>query len=238
MCSCGCGSGTRVVTRGALHDADQERPVTASRNATSQVGALAPGGRAGQEFVIRTTIRVLGLADIGVYPLDVEARGNAGDGFHPLGLAPTWLPFFAGGRASPTRVAVAWPLVDRPHQRADGSFLDDDLDTDLAGNGRLGRALAAAATAAIPQCERWGASRGWPPVVPAARCEPVRVTYARRPRPGPRRARAGGDPRVEAGGKPARRAAVPLPPAGSTAGGQPRTGPCSPCPTATPTSPR
>lgn len=177
--------GERITTRGALREADLERPVTSARNRTATAPtatSLAPGARA--TFVIEATVPVLGLRGVGIYPLDVEARGNAGDGFHPLGLAPTWLPYFAGGRPQPTRVAVVWPLVDRPHQRLNGTFVDDELAASLAPGGRLGRSLAAAAAAAVPQCERSA-----PPAAPAgpgeqrpapapARCERVPVTYA------------------------------------------------------------
>ena len=193
--------GSPVRTRSGLHDADNDRPVTESRSVTATAPAatsLAPG--AGTRFTIRTTVRLLGLSQLGVYPLDVEARGNAGDGFHPLGLAPTWLPFFAGLHVQPTRVAVVWPLVDRPRQRANGTFSDDDLATSLSSTGRLGRLLAAGDSAATPQCDpvlapttpgatptTAGATPATPggkpatttakPAVPR-RCERVLVTYA------------------------------------------------------------
>lgn len=172
--------GSPVRTRGGLHDADIDRPVTSSRSATATTPAaqsLSPG--AGTRFTIRTTVRLLGLSQLGVYPLDVEARGNAGDRFETLGLAPTWLPFFAGLNVQPTRVAVVWPLVDRPHQAALGAFRDADLETTLSGKGRLGRLLAAGDSAAVPQCERPLPAPGPTSRPPAQRrCERVLVTYA------------------------------------------------------------
>ncbi|MCU1588684.1 MAG: glycoprotein, partial [Frankiales bacterium] len=141
--------GSPVTTRGGLHDGDSERPVTQPRSQTATMPiarSLEPG--ASTRFAIRTTVQGLGLNRLGVYPVDVEARGDAGDGFDTLGLAPTWVPYFNGMQVKPTRVAVVWPLVDRPHQRALGAFRDDDLATTLAPQGRLGRMLTAGASAA------------------------------------------------------------------------------------------
>ena len=177
--------GDEVTTRGALQDADLERPLAVSRNRTATVpspSSLLPGKRL--SFVISTTVQALGLSSVGVYPVDVEARGNAGDGFHPLGLASTWVPYFAGGRVQPTRVAVVWPLVDRPHQLTDGTFAEDDLASTLAAAGRLDRLLSAGMAAATRQCEP--SVQPTPTVLPLpgarpptpARCEPVPVTYA------------------------------------------------------------
>lgn len=169
--------GSPVRTRGGLHDADNERPLTQNRPATSTPPAsasLAPG--ATTNFTIRTTVRALGLSQLGVYPLDVEARGNAGQRIETLGLAPTWMPFFAGLRVQPTRVAVVWPLVDRPHQSSLGTFVDAELKAALSNKGRLGRLLAVADAAATPQCERVLTPPAGAP--PPQRCEPVLVTLA------------------------------------------------------------
>ncbi|MCW2543717.1 MAG: glycoprotein [Frankiales bacterium] len=170
--------GNPVITRGGLHDGDSDRPLTQSRGATTVsplATTLQPGSAT--KFAIRTTVRELGLSRLGVYPLDIEARGDAGDGPGPLGLAPTWVPYFDGLRVQPTRVAVLWPVADRPHQRALGTFRDDELDTALSDHGRLGRLVSAAGDAAVPECERALAT---PPgtTPPTPRCEPTRVTYA------------------------------------------------------------
>ena len=177
--------GSPVRTRGSLHDADNDRPITESRSATSTAPAAASlASGATTRFRITTTVRALGLSQLGVYPVDIEARGNAGDGIQPLGLVPTWVPFFQGLHVQPTRVAVVWPLVDRPHQAALGAFRDDALATGLSQGGRLGRMLRAGAAAATPACERIlsppvaKAPPAVPPVTPVRRCEPVRVTYA------------------------------------------------------------
>jgi hypothetical protein len=201
--------GNPVVTRGGLHDADSDRPLTQSREATAVAPlakTLEPGSST--KFAIRTTVRALGLNRLGVYPVDVEARGNAGDGFGPLGLAPTWVPYFDGLRVQPTRVAVLWPVADRPHQRALGTFRDDELDSALSSQGRLGRAVSAAAAAATPACERVLATPAGV-VAPAARCEPTRVTYAVDPDLLLAARALTGTHSVEADGKTSKRPAVP-----------------------------
>ena len=175
--------GERITTRGGLHDADNDRPPTTSRpksSAAPESTSLEPG--ASSRFDIRTTVRSLRLADLGVYPLDVEARGDAGDGFHPLGLAPTWIPFFGGDHVQRTRVAVLWPLIDQPRQGTDTTLVDDSLGSSLSAKGRLGRLLAAAHAAQAPECE---GPAHFPDgtIAPAARtgrqrCEPTPVTYA------------------------------------------------------------
>lgn len=175
--------GDRVTTRGGLHDADSDRPLTTSRNKASAVpdtSSLEPGGSS--RFDIRTSVRNLELSGLGVYPVDVEARGDAGDGFHPLGLAPTWIPFFGGDPVQRTRVAVLWPLVDQPHQGTDATFQDDDLAASLSRSGRLGRLLATGHAAQTRQCDGPahfpdGSTRPAQLGVPA-RCEPTPVTYA------------------------------------------------------------
>ena len=178
--------GDRVQTRGALHEADTDRPLTQSRSRTATAPTsttLAPG--ASTPFRILTTVRVLGLTGLGVYPLDVEARGDAGDGFHPLGLAPTWVPYFGPVRPQRTRVAVVWPLVDQPHQNTQDALVDDSLADTLAPTGRLGRLLSAGEAAATRQCDPVvhlptppGATPAPVVTAPAARCDPTPVTYA------------------------------------------------------------
>jgi len=172
--------GERITTRSELSAADVDRPPTNLRvSAEPALTTLRAGERT--TFDVRTTVAALRLTRLGAYPLDVVARGNAGDGIDTLGLAPTWLPYFAGLTPRPTRVAVVWPLVDEPRRRPDGVLVDDDLAASLAPTGRLGRLLSAARDAQVRQCEAAPA-----PAVPPAkpprpsppRCEPVRVTFA------------------------------------------------------------
>ncbi len=171
--------GDRITTRGGLHDADRDRPFTSSRESAEVSPAqttLAPGALA--RFDLRTTLDHLQINRLGVYPVDVEARGNAGKGIEEsLGLAPTWIPFFAEN-PQPTRIAVLWPLVDQPHQGTDSTLLDDTLATRLLPSGRLGGLLDAARGAEVRDCGRGARGPKGTQSAAPSRCEPVPVTYA------------------------------------------------------------
>lgn len=171
--------GDVVTSRGGLHDADGDRPVTSTRKDVfihSEPDVLRPGAQG--RFDLRTDVKALGLSRLGVYPLDVEARGNVGNGTERLGLVPTWVPFFAGDPVQRSRVAVVWPLVDQPHQGVDTTFLDDGLARALSAQGRLGRLLAAARAGGTRDCQG-PAHRRDGTVTPApTRCEAAGVTYA------------------------------------------------------------
>jgi len=169
--------GDAIQFRGELHNADSDRPPTSLRVGTRpRQRSLAPGGST--SFDLRATVGELGLGDVGVYPVDVVARGNAGEGLDSLGLAPTWLPWF--GTVSPrrTRVAVVWPMTDVSHVNVDGTLRDDELATSLAEGGRLHGLLSAARNALIPRCGPGVARTPGPPEPPPSRCEPVPVTLA------------------------------------------------------------
>ena len=172
--------GSVIQYRGDLHDADTDRPLTTQRQASTAKPERSdlPAG-ASIRFDLHTTADELGLSKLGVYPVDVEARGDAGDGIESLGLAPTWLPFFPE-KPRPIRIAVALPLVDLPHQRTDATLHDDDLSVRLAHNGRLEALLAAGRGAAIGSCDRGAVGPALPPTADPAmtRCEPVPVTLA------------------------------------------------------------
>ena len=168
--------GGRVDSRGMLHDADTDRPVTSARVTLRLPDPLA--AHASVRFDLRTSVERLALGALGVYPLDLEARGDVGDGVQRLGLVPTWLPWFGDDPVRATRVAVVWPLLDTPRQQVDGRFRDDDLATALSGSGRLGRLAASGLGAATSDC---GAAAQGPQglVTPApTRCDPVPVTLA------------------------------------------------------------
>ena len=177
--------GTVLTLRGALHDAEQDgadmRDQIALRGLSdrpaggSRLTSLRPG-RTGW-FDIRTDVGELGLRSSGVYPLEIDARGVVDDtGTQTLGSVPTWLPFFVS-LPKQQKVAVAWPLTERPHQAPDGSFVDDDLATMLA-SGRLARLRTAASRAAGLACGDPGAHRSSGAADPrATRCFPVPVTY-------------------------------------------------------------
>jgi hypothetical protein len=170
--------GSRIGLHSELQAADQDRPPTTNRvSAVPVVDALGPGEQT--LFTVRTTVSELGLTNLGVYPLDVVARGNAGDGIDSLGLAPTWLPYFGRLSPRPTRVAVVWPLVDVPHLEPDGSLRDAaGLTTSLGPTGRLGRLLRVARAAQLPACEPAAVSRDGTPAPRPTRCDPVSVTLA------------------------------------------------------------
>lgn len=169
--------GDVVDTLSELHNADTDRPPTSLRaGVRPAVRALPPGGTT--SFDLRATVAELRLGGIGVYPVDVVARGNAGDGLDSLGLTPTWLPWFGSLTPRPTRVAVLWPLTDVSHVKPDGSLRDDDLTSSLAEGGRLGGLLAAARAALVPRCGPGVARTPGPPEPAPTRCEPVPVTVA------------------------------------------------------------
>ncbi|MCW2599306.1 MAG: glycoprotein [Frankiales bacterium] len=170
--------GNVIQTRGGLHNADTDRPYTSPREpSVTPVGTtLAPGAQT--SFDLRTTVDLLQLTEQGVYPVDIEARGDAGNGLESLGLAPTWIPFFADVTPNPIRVAVVWPLVDQPHQGVDATLLDDKLAADLGPSGRLGGLLVAGRRAATPECVRGAVGPDGKREKAPVRCEPVPVTYA------------------------------------------------------------
>jgi hypothetical protein len=170
--------GDRIVTQSDLQEADQDRPPTRTRASGPPVlTQLAPNQVTA--FRVRTTVPQLGLDRLGVYPLDVVARGNAGDGIDNLGEAPTWLPFFGTSTPRPTRVAVVWPLVDVPRTRPDGRLEHrHELAALLAPGGRLGALLAAARTAQSPACEPAAVGPDGTAAAAPTRCLPVPVTFA------------------------------------------------------------
>jgi hypothetical protein len=171
--------GEVISYRGDLHDADSERPRTfaIARTVTLPVStSLLPG--ASTAFDLRTDLDRLKLSTDGVYPLDLETRGDVGDGIQSLGLAPTWLPYFSSGTPKPLRVGVVWPLVDKPRQDPGGTFQDDALASSLQPAGRLGGLLTAGRDAAVPDCGRGANGPGTLRSATPLRCDAVGVTWA------------------------------------------------------------
>lgn len=143
--------GTVITLRGALHDAQQDLPDMTRRLQTRALASLPKGGthltvlRPHQTayFDIRTDVAELELRSSGVYPVRLDALGRIGDGRRdPLGSVATWLPFFVDPPKQ-QKVAVVWPVVEKPHQAPDGSFVDDDLASVLGKQGRLYRMVDA-----------------------------------------------------------------------------------------------
>ena len=180
--------GGRVIDRDQLRHDDLDRPETVFRAGTEVKPVLVdlvPGQTT--TFDLRTRVSALGLEQLGVYPLDVVARGVFDGQRSNLGLAATWIPWFAGDPVKPTRVAVLWPLVDQPRSGPRDVLVDDELATALAPNGRLGQLLAGARGGESGQCD--GVARGpvtpsgpapraAPPRPAARRCEAAPVTFA------------------------------------------------------------
>ncbi len=146
--------GALLDTRGELQAADDDPPPT--RIAFGQPQPLEDGLAPGQSVRVsyRTTAAELGLGSLGVYPVALTVQSTE-DG-EELGRVQTQLPFFpADIDTAGTRVALLWPLLDRPHRltgapvpRVAGArpppevFTDDGLARSVDG-GRLDQLLAA-----------------------------------------------------------------------------------------------
>ncbi|HZB48289.1 MAG TPA: DUF6049 family protein, partial [Mycobacteriales bacterium] len=141
-------------TRGELQAADDDPPPTLVAAGEPQLleEGLTPGASVRVSY--RTTAAALSLGTLGVYPLALTVQ-STGSG-EELGRVQTQLPFFPAGIDTPgTRVAMLWPLLDRPHRltgvpaaRTAGAdpppevFTDEGLARSVAG-GRLHQLLAA-----------------------------------------------------------------------------------------------
>jgi hypothetical protein len=84
----------------------------------------------------------LQLGQDGVYPVLLNVNGTVGGGARRVGELSTFLVAPPATGVGRTGVAWLWPLVDRTHRDAAGKFTDDDLAREVAGNGRLDRALS------------------------------------------------------------------------------------------------
>lgn len=135
-------------TRGELQAAATDRPVTAVSAGPQELEALAPGQQ--RRIRYETTMAALGLsanALIGVYPLALTVqRGDTGE---EVGRVDTFLPSLPPD-VSGTRVALLWPLLDRPHRLTGAAagrpelFGDDLLARSVSAGGRLDGLLTAA----------------------------------------------------------------------------------------------
>jgi hypothetical protein len=147
-------SAKRISTRFDLaHDNDPNVVLgTTVSNTRVTIGSLAAGQSA--QWTILVPVDRLGLpssaADFGAYPLAVDARTTAGRTVLTTRL-PTqllWMP--TGAQFTPTQISWLIPLVDGIHRGDSNTFLDDQLATDLAPTGRLGRLLSLASAARVP----------------------------------------------------------------------------------------
>jgi hypothetical protein len=181
------GRGSVITLRAVLHELEQDgADITQhfpARRLTSDIAGqhpidVLPEGAVGY-FDIRTDVDSLRLYDTGVYPFDVEARGAVDtSGVQLLGAVPTWVPFFsANSKPQQNKVAVVWPVTDKPHQAPDGTFTNDELATSFA-QGRLQHVLAAPELAGTVSCDG-GATRNDGVRDPrTTRCLPIPVTFA------------------------------------------------------------
>lgn len=136
-------------TRGELQVSATDPPFSAAVSAEPQeLDALGPGQQ--RRIRYETTTAALGLsanALIGVYPLALTVqRGDTGE---ELGRVDTFLPSLPAD-VSGTRVALLWPLLDRPHRLTGAAagrpelFEDDRLAASVSPGGRLDGLLTAA----------------------------------------------------------------------------------------------
>ena len=173
----------RLRSRGQLAEADAEPApgVPVVRVDLPPELELAPG--ASIPFDVRTTVGVLGLGEIGIYPLGVAVRGEVGQekSTTPVGVAPTYVPWFPDGVPRPTRLAWLVPLMDVP--LPPGSPKIPEL---LAPTGRLGQQLAAVQEGTRGACDppaaiappRPSSRKARTPAPPRPPCRPVPVPVA------------------------------------------------------------
>ena len=60
------------------------------------------------------------------------------------------MPDAKSARPKPTKVAWVWPMIDRPRRTDDATFIDDQLEVELAPGGRLDTLIQAAKKARTP----------------------------------------------------------------------------------------
>jgi Family of unknown function (DUF6049) len=148
--------GSPLTSRSAVSAVAERTGLTAADGAeingrTTTVPALRAGAH--RAFTLRIPVSALHLGGNGVYQLGVTLTGRNKTAAFPqvLGITRTVLPWYPHpGDAQQTRVAMAWPLIDRPHidARTDKDpqqtpiFRDDDLAAELAPGGRLQEMVA------------------------------------------------------------------------------------------------
>ena len=184
--------GSVLQSRSQLDLADTEPPATGIRIGTSIPAAVAdlpPGSSTTFDLRLRVGLLDFGSssADLGVYPIKLEARARFGDGgpYGAVGAVQTFVPWFPDGPPrGRTRIAWLWPLVDQPRRGPREVMVDDGLAGELAPQGRLDRLLRAAADGQRGKCDDVALppADAVPPSTPVRRLpcrrEAVPVTYA------------------------------------------------------------
>lgn len=90
-------------------------------------------------FSFTVTPGELGMSRLGVYPFAVEVL-DATTG-QRIAIERTFLPYMPQGAQIPkVGLALALPIVDRPHRADDATFMDDDLRASIS-SGRLANLL-------------------------------------------------------------------------------------------------
>ena len=123
------------------------RPLARARAELGET--VAPGGQ--RAFSIAVPLDTLGLDRFGVYPLTLEVRGDLGRGPRSLGRVRTFLPWSPEVKEyRELGVSWLWPVLAVPRRTGpDGAFHDDTLAREIAATGRLGRLVAAGASASV-----------------------------------------------------------------------------------------
>ncbi|GGO25196.1 hypothetical protein GCM10010116_50590 [Microbispora rosea subsp. aerata] len=111
--------------------------VTTNWSTRVQATPVDQSGKLPFEFTV--TPAELGMPRPGVYPFEIEVTDSATG--QRLGIERTFLTYAPKGEQIPkVKLAVALPIVDRPHRADDGTFMDDDLSASLT-SGRLASLL-------------------------------------------------------------------------------------------------
>ncbi|MBO3750279.1 hypothetical protein J5X84_29715 [Streptosporangiaceae bacterium NEAU-GS5] len=106
----------------------------------TKIQATALDGTGKLPFQIQVTPHELGISRLGVYPLSIEVLDGTTD--QQLAINHTVLTFIPkDAQLKRTRIAVALPLIERPHRADDDTFMDDDLPASLS-SGRLAELLS------------------------------------------------------------------------------------------------
>ncbi|GLX01038.1 DUF6049 family protein [Microtetraspora sp. NBRC 16547] len=110
---------------------------TPSYNTKVQATPLDGSGKLRFEFTV--TPRDLGMSRQGVYPLAIEVQDAVT--LQPIEIERTFLTYVPDDQPVPkVKLAMAMPIVDRPHRADDSDFIDDDLRASVS-TGRLASLL-------------------------------------------------------------------------------------------------
>lgn len=141
--------GSVISTRGELQAADTDPPFTGAASGPGLVveAGLLPGAALRVDYeAAAAELGLFAYSSIGVYPLALTVQAT--DSGTELGRVQTLLPYLPSDTA-PTRVALLWPLLDRP-RRVTGTpageqevFANDLLGKSVSPGGRLDGLLAA-----------------------------------------------------------------------------------------------